>query len=156
MRAVNCLLAVLFLAAASSAVAQEKHLIDPMLPGSLESQAAAQPLKKSRRAVNTGQRTVRSANRHRFPGRRTSDRERLGAGEAAVEIAADRARTARETVPICARTVLWPVLTDASGFFSGGSGLGSSEPGSIGSIKCFSCATSGTRGGKEEDGEQGN
>src|SRR3979409_2128226 len=34
MRAVNCLLAVLFLAA-SSAVAQEKHLIDPMLPGSL-------------------------------------------------------------------------------------------------------------------------
>src|SRR5882757_4539334 len=36
MRAVNCLLAVLFLAAASSAVAQEKHLIDPMLPGSLD------------------------------------------------------------------------------------------------------------------------
>jgi len=35
MRAVVCLLAVLFLAAASSAVAQEKHLIDPMLPGSL-------------------------------------------------------------------------------------------------------------------------
>src|SRR5262249_17553685 len=35
MRAVICLLAVLFLAAASSAVAQEKHLIDPMLPGSL-------------------------------------------------------------------------------------------------------------------------
>src|SRR6516225_10580119 len=35
MRAVLCLLAVLFLAAASSAVAQEKHLIDPMLPGSL-------------------------------------------------------------------------------------------------------------------------
>src|ERR1700730_7449097 len=38
MRAVNCLLAVLFLAAASSAVAQEKHLIDPMLPGSLDPQ----------------------------------------------------------------------------------------------------------------------
>src|SRR5246127_2903016 len=36
MRAVVCLLAVLFLAAASSAVAQEKHLIDPMLPGSLD------------------------------------------------------------------------------------------------------------------------
>ena len=35
MRAVVCLLAVLFLAAASSAVAQEKHVIDPMLPGSL-------------------------------------------------------------------------------------------------------------------------
>ena len=35
MRAVVCLLAVLFPAAASSAVAQEKHLIDPMLPGSL-------------------------------------------------------------------------------------------------------------------------
>ena len=35
MRAVVCLLAVLFLAVASSAVAQEKHLIDPMLPGSL-------------------------------------------------------------------------------------------------------------------------
>ena len=35
MRAVVCLLAVLFLAAASSAVAQQKHLIDPMLPGSL-------------------------------------------------------------------------------------------------------------------------
>src|ERR1051326_4674605 len=36
MRAVICLLGVLFLAAASSAVAQEKHLIDPMLPGSLD------------------------------------------------------------------------------------------------------------------------
>src|SRR6185369_1224938 len=36
MPAVLCLLAVLFLAAASSVVvAQEKHLIDPMLPGSL-------------------------------------------------------------------------------------------------------------------------
>src|SRR5436190_17571258 len=35
MRAVVCLLAVLFLAAASSAVAQERHVIDPMLPGSL-------------------------------------------------------------------------------------------------------------------------
>ncbi len=35
MRAVTCLLAVLFLAAAVSSVAQEKHLIDPMLPGSL-------------------------------------------------------------------------------------------------------------------------
>src|SRR5215831_7635931 len=29
----------------------------------------------------------------------------------------------------------------ASGFFSGGRGLGLSEPGSIGSIECFSCAT---------------
>src|SRR5580704_7111533 len=29
----------------------------------------------------------------------------------------------------------------ASGFVSGGSGLGLREPGSIGSIKCFSCAT---------------
>src|SRR3954467_10510746 len=36
MRAVNCLLAVLFLAAASSAGAQTMHLIDPMLPGSLD------------------------------------------------------------------------------------------------------------------------
>src|SRR5258708_39025562 len=36
MRAVVCILAVLFVAAASSAVAQEKHLIDPMLPGSLD------------------------------------------------------------------------------------------------------------------------
>src|SRR4029434_5818587 len=35
MRAVACLLALLFLAAAGSAVAQEKHLIDPMHPGSL-------------------------------------------------------------------------------------------------------------------------
>ena len=35
MRAVVCLLAVLLPAAASSAVAQEKHLIDLMLPGSL-------------------------------------------------------------------------------------------------------------------------
>ena len=35
MRAVGCLLTVLFLGAASSAVAQERHLIDPMLPGSL-------------------------------------------------------------------------------------------------------------------------
>ena len=32
-------------------------------------------------------------------------------------------------------------IDGASGFFSGGSGLGSSEPGSIGSIKCLSCAT---------------
>src|SRR6516225_11567757 len=32
-------------------------------------------------------------------------------------------------------------IDGASGFFSGGSGLGLSEPGSIGSIKCFSCAT---------------
>src|SRR6516164_6376752 len=31
----------------------------------------------------------------------------------------------------------------ASGFFSGGRGLGLSEPGSIGSIKCFCCATAG-------------
>src|SRR5215475_2649729 len=29
----------------------------------------------------------------------------------------------------------------ASGFFKAGSGLGSSEPGCIGSIKCFCCAT---------------
>ena len=36
MRAIVCLLAVLFLAAASSAAAQQKHLIDPMLPGSLD------------------------------------------------------------------------------------------------------------------------
>src|SRR4029078_2179167 len=37
MPAVLCLLAVLFLAAASSVVvAQEKHVIDPMLPGSLD------------------------------------------------------------------------------------------------------------------------
>jgi penicillin-insensitive murein endopeptidase len=35
MRAAVCLLAVLILAAAGSAVAQEKHLIDPMHPGSL-------------------------------------------------------------------------------------------------------------------------
>ena len=35
MRAAACLLAVLILAAAGSAVAQEKHLIDPMPPGSL-------------------------------------------------------------------------------------------------------------------------
>jgi len=35
LRAVICLLGVLFLAAASFAVAQEKHGIDPMLPGSL-------------------------------------------------------------------------------------------------------------------------
>src|SRR5262245_52536819 len=32
-------------------------------------------------------------------------------------------------------------VDSASGFFSGGRGLGLSEPGSIGSIKCFSCAT---------------
>jgi hypothetical protein len=31
-------------------------------------------------------------------------------------------------------------IDGASGFFSGGSGLGLSEPGSIGSIKCFCCA----------------
>ena len=35
MRAVACLLAVFYVAAASSAVAQQRHLIDPMLPGSL-------------------------------------------------------------------------------------------------------------------------
>src|SRR5260221_10293029 len=44
MRAVVWLLAVLFLAAASSTVAQEKHLIDPMLPGSLNPKALP-PLK---------------------------------------------------------------------------------------------------------------
>src|SRR3979490_2649536 len=43
MRAVNCLLAVLFLAA-SSAVAQENPLIDPRLPGSLD-QKPLPPLK---------------------------------------------------------------------------------------------------------------
>src|SRR5215471_17931998 len=32
-------------------------------------------------------------------------------------------------------------IDGASGFFSGGSGLGLSGPGSIGSIKCFSCTT---------------
>src|SRR5215470_16585845 len=32
-------------------------------------------------------------------------------------------------------------IDGASGFFSGGRGLGLSEPGSIGSIKCFCCAT---------------
>src|SRR5215472_66618 len=32
-------------------------------------------------------------------------------------------------------------IDGSSGFFSGGSGLGLSEPGSIGSIKGFSCAT---------------
>src|SRR5262249_60638685 len=36
LRAVVCLLGVLVLAAAGSAVAQEKHVIDPMLPGSLD------------------------------------------------------------------------------------------------------------------------
>src|SRR3954447_25675948 len=36
MRAVVCLLAVLLLAAATTAVAQTMHLIDPMLPGSLD------------------------------------------------------------------------------------------------------------------------
>ena len=36
MRAVVFLLAVFFVAAASSVVAQQKHLIDPMLPGSLD------------------------------------------------------------------------------------------------------------------------
>src|SRR3974390_3909963 len=35
MRAVVCLLAVFFLAAAISAVAQERHLIDSVLPGAL-------------------------------------------------------------------------------------------------------------------------
>src|SRR6516165_4520148 len=36
----------------------------------------------------------------------------------------------------------------ASGFFSGGSGLGLSEPGSIGSIKCFSRPTAELAGGR--------
>src|SRR5262252_6522818 len=36
MRAFICLLTVLFLAAAGSALAQKKHVIDPMLPGSLD------------------------------------------------------------------------------------------------------------------------
>src|SRR3954467_1213314 len=40
-------------------------------------------------------------------------------------------------------------VDSASGFFSGGRGLGLSEPGSIGS-------DGGTRGGREEDGEQAN
>src|ERR1700732_2752108 len=37
----------------------------------------------------------------------------------------------------------------ASGFFSGGSGLGLSEPGSIGSIKWFSCATAELAAGRK-------
>src|SRR5215469_15830523 len=45
MRAVVYVLAVLFLAAANSAVAQEKHLIDPMLPVSLNPKPLP-PLKK--------------------------------------------------------------------------------------------------------------
>src|SRR5215831_7521363 len=40
-------------------------------------------------------------------------------------------------------------VDDASGFFSGGRGLGSSEPGSIGSIKCFSCATADVAAARE-------
>src|SRR5262249_30345449 len=48
-------------------------------------------------------------------------------------------------------------IDGAPGFFSGGSGLGLSEPGSIGSIKCFSCdQTEPDRvfGGDEDDGDR--
>src|SRR5262245_6173017 len=59
MHAVACLLAVLFLAAASSAAAQEKHLIDRMLPGSLNPRPLP-PTEKSGRTVNAGQGTIRA------------------------------------------------------------------------------------------------
>src|SRR5215831_10299645 len=45
-------------------------------------------------------------------------------------------------------------VDSASGFFSGGRGFGLSEPGSIGSIKCFSCATAEFAAARNEDGEQ--
>jgi len=65
MRAVNCLLAVLFLAAASSGVAQEKHLIDPMLPGSLDPKPL--PPLKNPDAPSIPAKNCSRANRHRFP-----------------------------------------------------------------------------------------
>jgi hypothetical protein len=42
----------------------------------------------------------------------------------------------------------------ASGFCSGGRGSGLSEPGCIGSIRCFFCATTKSAGDEDEDGEQ--
>ena len=59
MRAAARLLAVLILAAASSAIAQEKHLIDPTPPGSLNPRASPAAA-KSGRAVDAGQGTVRA------------------------------------------------------------------------------------------------
>ena len=59
MRAAAHLLAVLLLAAAGSAVAREKHLIDPTPPGSLNPEATPAAA-KSGRAVDAGQGTVRA------------------------------------------------------------------------------------------------
>jgi penicillin-insensitive murein endopeptidase len=68
MRAVACLLAVLFHAAAGSAVAQEKRLIDPMLPGSLNPKPL--PPLKTRTRRRRRPRSCSRANQRRFPGRR--------------------------------------------------------------------------------------
>ena len=59
MRAAARLLAFLMLAAVGSAVAQEKHLIDPTPPGSLNPDASAAAA-ESRCAVDAGQGTVRA------------------------------------------------------------------------------------------------
>src|SRR6516165_6304893 len=59
MRAAARLLAVLILAAAFSAIAQEKHLIDPTPPRLAQSRASAAAA-KSGRAVDAGQGTVRA------------------------------------------------------------------------------------------------
>src|ERR1700745_1468732 len=67
MRAVICLLAVLFLAAASSAVAQEKHLIDPMLPGSLDPKPL--PPLKNPDAPSTPAKELFARKSTPFPGR---------------------------------------------------------------------------------------
>src|SRR5690348_4721592 len=45
-------------------------------------------------------------------------------------------------------------IDGASGFFSGGSGLGLSEPGRIGSIKCFSCATAELAAARKRTGSR--
>jgi hypothetical protein len=85
MRTVVCLLAVHFLGAASSAFAQQKHLIDPMLPGSLNPKplpplknpdAPSMPAKAVRAQIDTVSRTA-TLDRRRF--RRLPRRRRVAA-----------------------------------------------------------------------------
>ena len=75
MRAVVCLLAVLFPAAASSAVAQEKHLIDPMLPGSLNPRPL--PPLKNPDALSTPAKELFARKSMPFPGPPRFDRRRF-------------------------------------------------------------------------------
>ena len=68
MRAAAHLLAVLLLAAAGSAVAREKHLIDPTPPGSLNPEPL--PPLQNPDAPSTPAKELFARKSRRFPGRR--------------------------------------------------------------------------------------